>query len=58
MGAIIPAEGDVGEPGWDRKAFGTQTEPPKEDVIEKPPEYDYEAQTDFVIDRPVSFIGL
>jgi len=37
----------------ERKAFATQTEPAKEDAIEKPPEYDYGAQTDFIVERPV-----
>jgi len=41
------------EPGFDKRSFGIQTEPPKEDVVEKPPEYEYGAQTDFFIDRPV-----
>ena len=36
-----------------RRNFEVQTEPPKEDVTEKPPEYDYGAQTDYFIDRPV-----
>ena len=43
----------VMEGGMDQRSFGTQTEPPKEDVVEKPPEYDYSAQTDFFVDRPV-----
>lgn len=40
-------------PGAGRRNFEVQTEPPKEDVTEKPPEYDYGAQTDYFIDRPV-----
>jgi len=40
-------------PGMGRRNFEVQTEPPKEDVAEKPPEYDYGAQTDYFVDRPV-----
>jgi hypothetical protein len=40
----------------DRKGFAIQTDPPKPEVVEKPPEYEYGAQTDFIVERPVSLV--
>jgi len=40
----------------DRKGFAIQTDPPKPEVVEKPPEYEYGAQTDFIVERPVLLV--
>ena len=46
------------EPLPGRKNVEVEAKEAKEDLTDKPPEFDYGGQTDFYIDRPVSRLRL